>query len=544
MFSSGLDDRQNTRELVKKVRYIFDQFILDTERFEISENGVAIHAEPQVIELIIFLIQNRSRLVSRDELIATVWKGRLVSDSAISGRIKAARKLLGDDGRQQKYIQTVYKKGFSFTTPGLEEEISCVQTRGFKKSSYQIEFDTTVRHGHDSRPSIGILKFVNFSHSQQQNYFADGITEDLITTLSKISKLIVVAHPGAREGNNNSVNAIQAAIDLGVHYVLYGSVRIDGERLRISVHLINAQTGQYQWAQRYDCPNREFFEVQDQLTKEIVSALQVELTEGDQALLLSRGTDNLEAWQLTFQGQNAVLEHHQNSVRLGLLHLQKAVQLDENYALAWSALAVAHWKESLNEGWSDSRKNSLRQAQQASDRALKYEPENASILAMRSLILISLEDFDEALKLARQALHLADSEGTTIAIAAITLRYCCQPEQSIAYTRKAMELCPVYPAWYPYGIAICHWMTGQYELATKFIEEAIAIDSGLSLNYLVLIMIYSETGQGEKSGDAVQSIIRIDPKFSSRAFTQGMPFSDPVIQQRRDMAFKKAGVPE
>jgi adenylate cyclase len=310
------------------------------------------------------------------------------------------------------------------------------------------------------------------------------------------------------------------------------------------VHLVDAQTGQHLWAQRYDRLNRELFELQDEVTKEVVSALQVELTEGDQALLLSRGTDVIEAWQLTFQGQTAILEHHQDSVRRGLKQLQQAVRLDENYALAWSALAVAHWKESLNEGWSDSREASLKLAVEASDRALALEPKNAAILAMRSLVLVSYQKFEEALELAKQALHYANSEANSIALAGITLRACCEPEQSIAHTRKAMELCPIYPAWYPYGIAVCYWMLGELERAIEFAEEAIEIDPGLSVIYFVLAMIHAESGQDQKAHDAVRSLLKIDHKFSSLAYTQGMPFSDPALQTRRELALKKAGMPE
>jgi TolB-like protein/Tfp pilus assembly protein PilF len=527
------------------VRYIFDQFTLDTDRFEIAENGTAIHAEPQVIELLMFFVRNHGRLITRDELIQAIWKGRIVSDSAISGRIKMARKVLGDDGRQQKYIQTVHKKGFSFTANELREDAAITQQQSAKQSSRRLNLHSVAgRPKIDPRPSIGVLKFINLNHDTEQSYFADGITEDLITTLSKISQLIVIAHSQIPKSENNALDAKQAGIELNVLYVLCGSVRIDGDRMRISVHLVDTQTGQYLWAQRYDCLNRELFDLQDEITKEVVSALQVELTEGDQALLLSRGTDNIEAWQLTFQGQAAVLEHHQNSVRRGLVQLQRAVQLDEKYALAWSALSIAHWKESLNEGWSDSREVSLKLAIEASDRALDYEPKNASILAMRSLIFISLRKFEEAVELAKQALHLANSEANTIAIAGITLRYCCQPELSIAHTRKAMELCPVYPAWYPYGIAICYWMMDEPELAIEFLQEALEIDPGLSLNYLVLAIIHAEKGENLQARDAVKSILRIDPNFSSQAFTWSLPFSDPAIQARRELALKKAGVPE
>jgi TolB-like protein/Tfp pilus assembly protein PilF len=527
------------------VLFKFDQFVLDTNRFEILKSGIAIHAEPQVIELLIYFVRNCGRLITRDELNQAVWKGRVVSDSAISGRIKIARKLLGDDGRQQKYIRTVHKKGFSFNAHVQADDTGVVNSRDGKYTTSGIHSDVVVRrHRRDPRPSIGVLRFTNLSEDIERGYFAEGMTEDLITTLSKISKLIVVAHPEPLQTGNDAVNARRAGIEMDVLYVLYGSVRNDGERLRISVHLVDTQTGQYLWAQRYNCLNREIFELQDEVTKEVVSALQVELTDGDQALLLSRGTKNIEAWQLTFEGQAAVLEHHQDSVRRGLQQLEQAVRLDENYALAWSALAVAHWKESLNEGWSDSRKASLKLAVEASDRALALEPKNASILAMRSIILISYRMFNESLELAKQALHYANSEATTIAIAGIALRACCQPELSIMHTRKAMELCPIYPAWYPYGISVCYWMLGELDQAIEFAQEAIEIDPGLSVNYFILAMTHAELGDKQKARDAVKSLLKIDPNFSSMAYTQGMPFSDPAMHARRESALKKAGMPK
>ena len=525
--------------------YSFDQFVLDTRRFELSENGNAIHAEPQVIELLTFFVRNSDRLITRDELIESVWKGRVVSDSAISGRIKVARKILGDNGREQKYIRTIHKKGFSFVAHPQAQDTASVNPEVGEDPISDLHLDTGInRRGQNPKPSLGVLKFTNLSEDIERDFFADGLTEDLITTLSKISKLIVVAHPEPLQTGNNAVNAARAGVELDVRYILYGSVRNDGKRLRISVHLVETISGQYLWTQRYDCLNREIFDLQDEVTKAVVSALQVELTEGDQALLLSRGTENIEAWQLTFEGQAAVLEHHQDRVRRGLQQLERAVSLDKNYALAWSALGVAHWKESLNEGWSDSRKTSLQLSVEASDRALALEPKNAAILAMRSLILVSQRNFDKALELAKQALYYANSEANTIALAGITLRACCQPELSIMHTRKAMELSPIYPAWYPYGISICYWMLGELDLAIELGLEALEIDPGLSVTYFALAMIYAESGQIQKAQDAVKSLLLIDPNFSSRALMQGMPFSDPTIAARRESALKKAGMPE
>jgi tetratricopeptide (TPR) repeat protein len=329
-----------------------------------------------------------------------------------------------------------------------------------------------------------------------------------------------------------------------VRYVLHGSVRTAGDRLRVATHLVDSLDGRHLWAQSYDYRVGEIFDLQDDLTREVVSALQVELTEGDQALLLSRGTRDIEAWKLTFQGQAGVLAHHQHRVRRGREQLRAALERDENYALAWSTLALAHWKESLNEGWSESCANSLARAVEASDRALALEPDNAATLAMHGLILVSRQRFDEAFDTAMRAIHLANSAADTIALAGIVLRACCEPELSILHTRKAMRLCPVYPAWYPYGIAVCYWMLGEFDRAVEFAEEAIEIDAEFSLVYYVLAMIHAEAGREREARAAVESLLGIDPKFTGRAYNAIMRFRDPAIEARRSAALQCAGLNE
>ncbi len=523
--------------------YSFDQFVLDTDRFEISKNGSPLHAEPQVIELLTYFLRNSGRLVTRDELVEAVWKGRLVSDSAISGRIKVARKLLGDSGRQQKYIRTIHKKGFAFTALAETDKSGNAPAGLPRDSASGIVVDGLPGRRHAPLPSIAVLRFADASGDPENAYFADGLTEELVTTLSKMSKLVVIAHPES-PGPDPGVDARRVGIELDVRHVLYGSVRKDAQRLRISVHLVDSLDGRHLWAQRYDCLNQEIFDLQDALTREVVSALQVELTEGDQALLLSRGTEDIEAWKLTFQGQAGVLAHHQHKVRRGREQLLAALQRDENYALAWSALALAHWKEAMNEGWSESREQSFALLIEANERALALEPDNAASLATRGLILVSRRQFDAAFDVAMRALHFANSAADTIALAGIVLRACCEPRLSIMHTRKAMHLCPVYPAWYPYGIAVCYWILEDFDRTFEFAAEAVDIDPEFSLNHYLLAIAHAEAGNDREARAAVESLLAIDPKFSSRAYNASMPFRDPAIEARRETALRRAGVPE
>jgi adenylate cyclase len=394
------------------------------------------------------------------------------------------------------------------------------------------------------KPSVAVLPFANISGGKEQDYFADGITEEIITTLSKVSKLFVIARNSTFVYKNRAVDIRQVGREQGVQYVLEGSVRSGGQQVRVTAQLIEATTGRHLWARRYDRKVGDIFALQDDVTKEIVSALQVELTEGEQAHLAAQGTQNAEAWQLTFEGRDLVHEHHKDTVQKGRFLLEQAVRLDENYALAWGALAEAHWKEARNDGWSASPERSLELSVEASDRALALDSANASILAMRSVIMTTLRDFGGALALAEKALRLAHSDANAIALAAITLYACGEAEEAIKQTELAMRHCPRYPPWYLLMLARCRWMLGQSEEAIATSRLAIKADPYLAQPYVVLAMVYAEASHVSDARKAAENILRIDPKFSARAYLRGLPLRDPDQEDRRRAALQIAGLPD
>jgi adenylate cyclase len=394
------------------------------------------------------------------------------------------------------------------------------------------------------KPSVAVLPFENISGEPAQDPLADGITEEIITTLSKVSKLFVIARNSTLVYKGRAVDIRQVGREQGVQYVLEGSVRGSNGRVRVTAQLIEAATGRHLWAQRYDRESGNVFALQDDVTKEIVSALQVELTAGEQAHLAAQGTQNAEAWQLTFEGRDLVHEHHKDTVQKGRSLLEQALRLDENYAMAWGALAEAHWKEARNEGWSASPEHSLELSLEASDRALALDPANASILAMRSVIMTTLWDFDGALALAETAVRTAHSDANAIALAAITLYACGKAEEAIKQTELAMRHCPRYPPWYLLMLARCRWMLGESEDAIAASRLAIEADPLFAQPYIVLAMVHAEAGELSDAREAVRNILRIDPKFSARAYLRGLPLRDPALEVRRRSALQKAGLPD
>jgi len=454
---------------------------------------------------------------------------------------EAAREVLR---QEPAFTIAAYTSGLSYRNPAdLERIAEGLRQAGLPEGDDAPSPDVDGLSLPD-KPSIAVLPFENLSDEREQEHFADGITEEIITTLSKVSKLFVIARNSTLVYKGRAVDIRQVGREQGVQYVLEGSVRSGGQRVRVTAQLIEATTGRHLWAQRYDREVGDILALQDDVTKEIVSALQVELTEGEQAHLAAQGTQNAEAWQLYFEGRDLVHEHHRDTVQKGRSLLEQAVRLDESYALAWGALAEAHWKEARNEGWSASPERSFELSVEASDRALALDPANAGILAMRSVIMTTLRDFDGALALAEKAIRLAHSDANAIALAAITLYACGKAEESIKQTELAMRLCPRYPPWYLLMLARCHWVLGQFEEAIAASRSATKADPLYVQPYIELAMVYAEAGRVSDARKAVDAILRIDPGFSATAYMKGLPFRDPDLEARRHSALKKAGLPD
>jgi adenylate cyclase len=394
------------------------------------------------------------------------------------------------------------------------------------------------------KPSIAVLPFANLSGEPTQDHFAEGIAEEILTTLSKVSRLFVIARNATRGYKDSLVDCRQVGRDLGVRYILEGSVRSGGEKLRVTAQLIEAATGRHLWAQRYDRRMGDIFALQDDITKEIVSALQVELTAGEQARLAAQGTQDTEAWQLAFEGRDLVHEHHKESVRAGRRLLEQALRLDESYALAWGALAEAHWKEARNEGWSPAPDRALALAIEASDRALALDPDNAGLLAMRSVITVTRRDFTAALQLAEKAARLAYSDANALALAAITLFACGRAAAALKLVELAMRHCPVYPAWYLLMLARCRWMLGQNAAALAAARATVEADPDLPLGYAELAIAAAEDGRLAEARKAVEALLALEPSYAVSAFVDGLPLQDRAMEERRQAALRAAGLPD
>ena len=393
------------------------------------------------------------------------------------------------------------------------------------------------------KPSIAVLPFTNMSGDSEQEYFSDGISEDIITALSKIPKLFVVARNSTFTYKGRAVDIKQVSREQGVRYVLEGSVRRSGDQLRITAQLIDTTTGDHVWAQRYDRVVQDVFELQDEITREVTLALQVELTEGEQARLFASGTRSFEAWEIVIQIPELIESHRQADMLRGRRLVEQALQLDENYAAAWDLLGWSHLIDAYN-GWSETADESLDLAMSAANRARSIDDSNPGTFSLLAFIHLSLRKYDEAFDFGERALTLGPNNSFVAGIAANVALYCNRPEDMVVLLNKAMRLCPIYPAWYVGDLAWAYLLMDRLEDTVATAQEAIKIDPDYIYSYLVLAIACATLGHEQEAAAAIENVMRLNPKYSLGTFAETQPFRDAEVLNRHVEGLRKAGLPE
>ncbi len=354
--------------------YRFERFVFDPDAARLLDSDQPVPLEPQVLSLLKYLVENRDRIVSKDELIDEIWQGRVVSDAALNTRIRAVRRALGDDRAQQRFLRTYPKRGFQFVakTECLEADddeapVMVASTAILRRARAWVapallvlilgvlgavwwldESETTATSlPLPTKPSIVVLPFDNLSGDPDQEYVADAFTEDLITDLSRIRGAFVIARRTSFTFKDKAVDVKNVAADLGVRYVLEGSVRRSGDQVRINAQLIDGQTRRHVWSDRYDRVLTDVFSVQNSVTGQIAAALKAELREADSQR--QRPMASLKAWDYALRGNVRLFnpksaEDFQEAKAL----LDRAVELDPGIASAWSGLAFVHFAASTS----------------------------------------------------------------------------------------------------------------------------------------------------------------------------------------------------
>ena len=380
-------------------------------------------------------------------------------------------------------------------------------------------------HPLPDKPSIAVLPFDNMSGDPEQEYFSDGLTEEIITALSKVPKMFVIARNSTFTYKGKPIKVQQVAEDLGVKYVLEGSVRKDKEQVRITAQLIDALSGHHLWAERYDRNLKDIFAVQDEITMRILSALEVRLTDGEQALIQKKGTNNLKAYLQLLKGIHYSHVVNPENVLKARRIFEEIIAEEPSYAIAYSQIARTHWNEILL-GTSKSPKESLRKAADLAKKSLSIDQSLGASYAYLGHISIMRRNWEKGISSLNQAVELEPNGAESHYLLGLGLSFSGRPEEAIPVLLKAIRLNPITPAPYFNVIAIAYRMEGQFDKAIEYLEKGIQQYPNFLFGHLNLSACYILTGREQEAYKEAKEVLRLNPKFSLDRFEKALPLKD------------------
>jgi len=398
------------------------------------------------------------------------------------------------------------------------------------------------------KPSIAVLPFVNMSDDPKQEYFSDGMTEDLITDLSKISGLFVIARNSTFTYKGKPVKIRQVAEELGVRYVLEGSIRKAGDQVRINVQLIDATTGLHLWADRYDGRMGDVFSLQDKVTQKIVSALAVKLTPGEKELVARKGTANVEAYDEFLKGWEYYLRIKPDDLAKAVQSFKRAIELDPNYGRAQAALALAYWQGTQFGGLLKGLSVSWFEGRLRSGQYLRLAMKNPTSLAhqLNSQFYLYRRQHEEAVSELERALTLDPNDPNGLALMARTLNFTGKPKEAVDFANRAMRLDPQNPAHYLYIIGMAQFCMGRLEEAATFGEKALKLNPEYVGMAALLAAAYGQLGREREARAALDAYLKgwVAPFSPSLwPFMYSYPFKDRPVADRFAQGLLKAGLP-
>jgi len=394
-----------------------------------------------------------------------------------------------------------------------------------------------------AEPSIAVLPFDNMSGDPAQDAIADGFTESLITTLAQMPELFVISRNSTFTYKDKPVKVKQVAEELGVRYVLEGSIQKEGNTLRINAQLIDAVTGHHLWAARYDRDVNAMFAVQDELVRKIFTALQVKLTAGEHGRVWQQGTDNFEAYLTWLEGWKHFRRPAKDDNAMARRLVLKAIDMDRDWAMPYTTVTWTHWKD-ISRGWTDTPEESLKQAEEYAQKALALDDTYPGVYAALGAVQGIKGNLDQTIAYDEKAVALGPNISVYHAILAENLDLAGRSDEAIALLKKAMRLEPTYQPWYLGVLGDAYTSAGKYEEAVKAYEQLLERRPQSTSGHAGLIVNYMWLGQENKARSYASKLLELEPTFTLSSYRKQQKYKDAAYVERKLDALRKAGVPD
>jgi len=520
------------------VRYFFEDYALDTDRRELHRGTDVIPTPPQVFDLLDYLIRNRERVVSKDDLVSAIWNGRIVSDAALTTRLNAARVAIGDSGEEQRLIKTLPRKGFRFVGEVREAESSpgaVVVSDGHVESSKPAL-------ALPDKPSIAVLPFENMSGDPEQEYFADGMVEEITTALSRFKWLFVIARNSSFTFKGRAVDIKEVGRRLGVRYVLEGSVRKASGKVRIAGQLIDAVTGAHIWADRFERDMTDVFALQDEITVAVVSAIEPKLLQAEIAMATRRRPESLTAYDFVLRAMPHFYLSTGDGYAEAIKLAHRALELDPRFGFAAAMAGAAHMNNVLL-GYSIDRQFERREAVRLVRLAVNLDDSDPETLAFACVTLAFLaSECESAVEMADRAVALNPNSFNAWSNRGWVHNVAGLPEEAVRSFEQAIRVSPVDPM-----LHLSFTGMGMAFIELRCFDEAVAAakkaqrqNPSYSAAYMCLASAFAHLGRAAEAREAVVRLFDVDPTFRISRIGRGRQSNARLLTE----GLRKAELPE
>jgi TolB-like protein/tetratricopeptide (TPR) repeat protein len=529
--------------------YLFENCSLDPDRRELRRGPDPVAIEPQVFDVLLYLIRHRERVVSKGDLIASVWNGRIVSDCTLSSRIAAVRRAVGDRGDEQRLIRTVVRKGLRFIGDVIEEK----QTRTANVAAaarYDIPSASALSElqiqSLAERPSIAVIPFENISGDPEQECLIDGMREDITTALSQFRLLSVIVRNSRLRYDGRVVEATEVGRELGVRYVLDGSVRKAEDRVRIITKLIDVATGVNVCACRFEGKLDDVFDLQDKVTTSVVGVIAPKLEQAEIERAKRRSGENLDAYQCYLLGMGSLYQWTRDGISNALRLFQKALEIDPEFAAAYGMAAYCYVQRK-SYGWFTDRAQEIAESAELARHAVELAGDDAVALTRAAHAIASVVgDVDSGLVFIEQALRQNPNLSAAWYVSGWMRMFLGQPELAAEHLTLAMQLSPFHPLTFKMqsATAYAHLLVGRYDDASTAAENALRVRP----NYLTAVRgaaaSHALAGRLDRARTLMAHMCQRDPALHISNLPYLIPFRRTADFARWAEGLNKAGLPD